>query len=133
MICARILFRVIISSLNWLCGAVVWAHANKAARLGSIPRWVTPKICQTVLAACPSSLVLGIYDGCKETVHVYTFKFDKNSTNLVFRISIWGLGALLGGIGPPKPPRGDGTASSTTSPDSNILGCWKSIAFKYLY
>jgi len=28
----------------------------------------------------------------------------------VFHVSIWGVGVMLGGISPPKPPRGDGTA-----------------------
>ena len=43
------------TSLNRLCGTVGWACANKAGRFGSIPRWVKPKTCQTVLAACPCS------------------------------------------------------------------------------
>jgi len=28
----------------------------------------------------------------------------------MFQISIWGLGTLFGGLSPPKPPSGDGTA-----------------------
>jgi len=31
----------------------------------------------------------------------------------VFHISIWGLGALFGGLSPPKPPGGDGTEMNT--------------------
>jgi len=39
-----------------------------------------------------------------------TFKFDKNSTNLkAFIFQFGGLGALFGGLSPPKPSRGDGT------------------------
>jgi len=30
----------------------------------------------------------------------------------MFLVSIWGLGALFGGLSPPKPARGDGTANS---------------------
>jgi len=40
----------------------------------------------------------------------------------VFHISIWGLGALLEGVSPPKPPlRGDGTGSATNWSVMNVV------------
>jgi len=38
----------------------------------------------------------------------------------VFHVSIWGLGALFGGLSPPKPPCGDGTGSEQCRIEFNL-------------